>query len=442
MKRIHVGRAVSLVAIVVALCAGSIHAQPSQLTVEELRDAIRKVATTNDLREATSVYAAVATRAGRSKELHEVFMRKMLEMDLPHRAGGAARALVKIERDNGLAWAVLGYYDTNNDQVPRGFQETVIAAPLLPHDDNILYNLGQAASWYDIEGPKTRFDSNAVGSLEQHRALWSQNGAFQEGYNRIQEGNEHHEGLIADVEDEIEEIDAEVQDLTDRHGELEDEIADVRATIEDLERILYLRYGAREWELYSGTPGNDMLAIFKLLGEAQKLWIQLVSEKEDVEYRIGMLGLDREENERKIRVLKREKVKNFRRVDAWLDFRPPTYDRSQSVLAGIDLAGVSESDIVVINYGTLDLGQEEEDDREDEFLAWWDDHSDVEAAAAGADPAYDEAAAVKMLHEANRRLDRHEIGTARALLEQIVSKHGKTQTAQKAKQLLQGLSGV
>ena len=438
MKQIGIRRIVGLMVIAAALCAGPLQAQPSELTVEELRDTIRAIATTSDLREATGLYASVATRAGRSRELHEVFMRKMLEMELPNRASGAARALVKIDPNNGLAWGVLGYYDTNKDQVPRGFKETVTGATLMPHDSNLLYNLGQAAAWYDIEGPKTRFDPGAVATLEQHRSLWSQNGSFQEGLNRIERGKQHHEGLITDVEDDIADIEDELADLADRHSELEDEIADVRARIDDIERRIAIYMDA---VVDNALPGNGAHPLIVELSEAQKVLIQLLMEKEDIEYKTGRLRNDRKDRERRIMVLQREKIKNFRLADGWLDFRPPLYDRSETVLAGLDLNNVSESDIVVINYGVINRGPVEVDDREEDLLTWWDDHSESEALALEAeeDPAFDEGAASELLMKVNRHLDRHEIENARSLLEEIVSKHRKTDTAQEAKRLLQGL---
>jgi hypothetical protein len=438
MKQLRIARVIALVMVAMALCAAPAQAQSRDLSVEDLRNTIRAIAVTNDLREATGLYASVATRAGRSRELHEVFMRKMLEMELPNRASGAARALVRIDPNNGMAWGVLGYYDTNKDQVARGFKETIEAVALMPHDSNLLYNLGQAAAWYDLEGAKARFDSGAVATLEQHRALWSQNGAFQEGLNRIERGKQHHEALIAEVEDEIEEIADEVGDLSERHEEIQDELADVRARIDDIERLVAIYMDA---VVDDAAPGSGAHPLLVELGEAQKLLIQLLMEKEDLEYRMRRLGNDRKDRERRINVLQRERIKNFRLADGWLEFRAPVYDRSQPVLAGLDLNQISEGDIIVINYGTIDTGADVIDNRDADFLTWWDDHSDTEAEALEAeeDPAFDEKTAAALLKQVDRHLDRHELDEARTLLEKIISTHRKTDSAQAAKLLLQGL---
>jgi len=433
----RIGLTVGLIAVVLS-AGGAAWAQEGldetkQVTVEELRAAIRHLADANDLRQANAIFAEVNNHAAKSVQLREVYMRKLMELGHPDKAAGPARMLVRMEGGNALAWALAGFYDANHGEVPDGVAATVTAVELWGRvDDNLAYNLGQAIAWLDIEGAETGYGGQVMADLETRRDSVSQSPSFQDGYDRIKRGEAHYDALVAEAEDEIEGYKEAIDDLMARHAELENEIADVKATIEDLQLRIRRVAGVDAVGVVEALPGSDLGALLRALGEAQARFVQLATEKESVEVKVGVSRARRKETERELRRIHQDKIKAFVQADGWFAFRPPVYDTTQPTLAGIDLNAVSDDDIIYIAV-------HQEMIETDEGIADGYDEWQEPVATKDIDPLFDEATAADMLRQANIYLDQRKMAEAKALLGEIISTHRKTKSAQKAKRVLAGI---
>jgi tetratricopeptide (TPR) repeat protein len=224
---------------VVALAVTWCLVAPAALA-DNVQRAIDDIRNTTDARRAGEIYASVARSAPDSAELRDVYMRKMLSLGRPDKAFGPAKALVKLDPSNGVAWAVVGCRSTSTTEA---FSATVRAAVLLARDANVMRNLGQLVCWYEHQPEPPKVDAEVTKVFEANRKAWGANDAFQAGFERRKKGYDAHQKAIKGIEKAMEKIKADVEEIEDELERVEEDMAECRARIKELEEEIRSYWG-------------------------------------------------------------------------------------------------------------------------------------------------------------------------------------------------------
>ena len=210
-------KALALVTAVLALTAIC----PAENAPEaRLREAIEAIQQSDSVRAAGEAYGGAASEAGDSAELRDVYMRKLLALDAVDLAVSPARTLVSLDRNNGVAWALIGRHAVKQGRTAEALAATANAVILLGDEPGVMYNAGQLMAWLDNETDLPELDEDAVAALAAAGEEWSSQEAFKEGYELLQRGYDQHRQIIETA-----------QNL---HDEIEDQLAETKAEYEEL----------------------------------------------------------------------------------------------------------------------------------------------------------------------------------------------------------------
>jgi len=140
------------------------------------------------LRSAKDPSAAIAAFSGglavdaRSVELHEAYLRRMVNFGMADATSLQAKTLVELDADNGLGWAVIAFVNAQRGQIEQSISAMVKAVRKLPDDRFVLYTAGQLLAWYDHAPGPLAITQAARNTLEEFRRDLSGSKAFAAGY--------------------------------------------------------------------------------------------------------------------------------------------------------------------------------------------------------------------------------------------------------------------
>jgi TolA-binding protein len=369
----------------------------STARADNVKRAINDIRNATDARRAGEIYATVARSAPNSAELRDVYMRKMLSLGRPDKAFGPAKALVKLDPFNGVAWAVVGCCSTSSCE---GFCAMVRAAALLKKDAHVMGNLGQLVSWYDHQEEPPKIDPEVLALFNDHRKAWETDKAFAAGYQRREKGYAAHREAIADVEKAMERIGEDADGLEDELDRVEEEIAQCRARIRELEEEIESYWGIGP---YGSRYGNSK-AKAELTRQRTRLG-ELSGEKKELVNQGRKCTKKHKKLATTLLKVKRDEKGAMRDAGASFNLLAP---------ASVPAIGGSAA--------TPTTSSEKDDDSD----------SDAEAAEA-------EKAATKLLKRAKLYLGNNMADKARAILQEIVDEYDGTAAVAEAQELLKGL---
>ena len=435
------GCLVSAAVCLLACCAGA--GAQDDVSPADIDQAIDAIARAETAQEASKVYASLAGKAPKSVELRDVYMRKLLVLGVPDMASSPARSLSTLDSDNGIAWALVAYYEGKRGQVAKALPAGIEAGERVSLDANTLYNLGQMAAWVDLD-EDAKVDQELVARMKRDSRAWRQASTFMDGYERVKSGYEQQKALIAEQQAIIDESTASIEEKAKAYDEVLSELGEVQANIAELSK--HVRVSKRKYEDgRTQTTYRAYLAIFRALEAEQKREGELYREKKSLEGGVGALKSKRKKAERQIDKIDRDKAKNFRKINAQFEFKPPAHDAEAIAL---DVENLPPE--VVEEPATAPA--EDPDDGEGDMVAdgsTADDAADGDGADGDGDEgddgegdtasAEDEAAAAKLMKKADLFLEHEMVDRARDVLEDIVEKYPDTAVAERARALLQGL---
>lgn len=148
----------------------------------------RQMATLREAEEPGDVVAAYAracSLAPQNPSVRDAYMRRMLKFGRPDVAVLPARLLVKLQPDNHLAWATVGYVHGTKKEYTEAFEATARAYEGLPDNESVLRNLGQLVAWADAQNPPPKLSARSRRLVDQRRKALRKSTPFLRGYDAI-----------------------------------------------------------------------------------------------------------------------------------------------------------------------------------------------------------------------------------------------------------------
>ena len=220
---------------------------------------IQAVGSAEHPRQAISAYARGCAVDRSKPEIHEAYMRRMLQFGLPRIAYYPARVLVTMQRDNGVAWGVLGYMHGRRGELDEALSATVRAAENDGGNPSILHNAGQLVAWYDNELNLPKISDRTKRSLEKVRRELSERQPFARAYKGMTAAYKEQAALAEGFARKIDALEAETLalerlalDVDRKIRDFNDEIAYREDVIDSLRRDLYYA----SWAYYPSAHGG------------------------------------------------------------------------------------------------------------------------------------------------------------------------------------------
>ncbi len=168
-------RAIFLTAVLVlagpaVAAAGAVSAE-----IQAIRGAI-------DPSTAVTAYAAGVSINPDSVELHEAYVRRMVDFGLAELAYEQAWSLVALDPDKALGWAVIAFVSAQKGHMTDAFSAAVLAADGLADDPFVGHLAGQLTAWYDKQSDKSALGEELGQGAAELRSKLGDKEAFKQGY--------------------------------------------------------------------------------------------------------------------------------------------------------------------------------------------------------------------------------------------------------------------
>ncbi len=209
--------------------------------------------------QAISAYARGCAVDRTQPEIHEAYMRRMLQFGLPRIAQYGARALVAMQDDNGMAWGVLGYMAGRKGDLADALSSMIRAAEGAPDNVGILHNSGQLFAWYENDPEVPVLSDRTKRAMSRLREQLAEREPFAKAYREIVSAYKDQNNQSKALAEKIDVAQAEAVALeqlaleVDRKiRDLNDEIAYRDDVIDSLQRDLY----RPSWGGYRDSSGR------------------------------------------------------------------------------------------------------------------------------------------------------------------------------------------
>ena len=130
-----------------------------------------------------SAYSRGLAAFGKDPRLHEAYLNRLIQLEVPEIGIGAAQTLIGLNPDNGLGWAVIAYAYGRNWRMPDAITAIVLAADRLPHNDFVLRTAGSLLAWYDSQ-PNPPVPDSVRQLVDKLRKASSGEKAFAQAYEQ------------------------------------------------------------------------------------------------------------------------------------------------------------------------------------------------------------------------------------------------------------------
>jgi hypothetical protein len=223
-----------LIAVLVGPPAAADEAAPEKTTTEkpaakelsaeearQLEEQVAKIERAIKPGEAAAAYTAARTIDRKSPKVYRAYIRWMLRYGLPQIAYPAANELVRLDREDGLAWGVIGYMLGRQNRLAEAGRALVRAAEAEETNKGVMNNLGILSGWYDSDPQaKQQLPSEVTAALYAHKKEWSKQEGFERGHKRAsaivkkrEEEKRKWEQRIAEAKKDLEPLRKEIDEL-------------------------------------------------------------------------------------------------------------------------------------------------------------------------------------------------------------------------------------
>lgn len=134
---------------------------------------------------AVALYRKVMDEDKGNTAARSAFVRRMAELGNLGRAHDAARTLVFLDTENGIAWGVIAYHNALYGQLPAGLDAVLRAAERLENDAFVQRLAGQLLAWYDTAKKKPLLADAAERRLKLMRPILQRSATFQAAYDEV-----------------------------------------------------------------------------------------------------------------------------------------------------------------------------------------------------------------------------------------------------------------
>jgi hypothetical protein len=131
--------------------------------------------------EAAHAYAEAIKVNDKDPATYDTYIRRMMGFALTEILGAPAQALVKLDPNNGLGWAVLGFSLARQGNMPAAFDDAVKALNASPKDPFVLQFAGQLAGWYSHQAGQEGLPQSILQAVLKLREFAAQP-AYIQGY--------------------------------------------------------------------------------------------------------------------------------------------------------------------------------------------------------------------------------------------------------------------
>jgi len=203
------------------------------LTIEEqLEGLIEAIDNAETPAHAVDAYAQAGRVRRGDLAVNQAYMKKMLGFGQIQSAVYAARWLLKHNEDDGVAWAVLAYFEVSRAHMPPAVDAAVRAAQQLPDDPGVMHNLGLLMAWYEAQDDPRGVAVETVRAIRSQFNTWQEDEAFAAVYQAVQEN-------VTVFDEDLDVLGAEQDELADVMDAVRDEAAIIQEEIDALEYDIY-----------------------------------------------------------------------------------------------------------------------------------------------------------------------------------------------------------
>jgi len=136
--------------------------------------------------EASSAYRQALRTHRTDRAVHEVFLRRMIELGRPAEAYDAARMLAFLAPRDGLAWWVIAHRRVGQGRLYAALEAAVRALERKVRDPGLIELAGQLYAWYDTAPPEMADLPDSVGqALARLRAPLTRMPVFRRAYEAV-----------------------------------------------------------------------------------------------------------------------------------------------------------------------------------------------------------------------------------------------------------------
>ena len=221
----------------------TVESTKAELAKQELERLVAKMEMAETEEEVDKLFGEACSVDRDDRSVNRAYLSRMLKFGQVQKAVYAARRLLKLNGNDGLAAATLAYYEADRGYLQLAFPEAIRAAALLPEDPGVMYNAGALAAWYEHQKEPLTISREIRQVMREDLPGWMDEPAFAESYHLIDERMTAYEAQTAAAETEIDEINAEIrpienriEDLTDDADYYTDKIDGYKDRIRDLTR--------------------------------------------------------------------------------------------------------------------------------------------------------------------------------------------------------------
>jgi predicted nucleic acid-binding Zn-ribbon protein len=140
--------------------------------------------------------------------VNQAYLKRMLQFGQVQKAVYAARRLLKFSDREGIAFAVLAYYEADQGYLAKAFPEAVLAAELLPLDPGVMHNAGALVAWYEFQEDVSYVPEEVRQALLLNGAIWGEHPDFAAAYANVNAIMSAYESRLVEIDDLLIEIEA------------------------------------------------------------------------------------------------------------------------------------------------------------------------------------------------------------------------------------------
>jgi hypothetical protein len=245
----------ALASMAAAQAAGPAPASsPAPTSADRLSNLIQAIATADDPRAAMRAYALATAITRDSLELQEAYMKKMLRLGMPNIAYYPAVAALRLDDDNALALAVVGYMKGRQGNMEDAFVNTLQAAVQLKTDPSVMHNIGQLVAWFDGDPTNPRVTDATRRLLAQSRNELEKSDQYADAFNAIRAAGDERSRLARGTEKQLQALESDVQSAQALASDIDRQIRDINEDINARSRAIDEMY--RQQRYYGGYFGG------------------------------------------------------------------------------------------------------------------------------------------------------------------------------------------
>ena len=195
-------------------CALSVRAEPTTRPASATGRYIRAIRQAAGPRLAMSEYSRGCSIDPDNPELHDAFVRRMLQFGLPRLAYAASLKLIRLDARNGTAWGVIGYVHATRSNLVEALKATVQAAEHAPEGPSIIGNVAQLIAWYEVQPTPAKLPQRTRSGIQALKQHLGERKAFAVPYRRVKADWASHLARMEKSREQVDTLKSEIKDAT------------------------------------------------------------------------------------------------------------------------------------------------------------------------------------------------------------------------------------